>query len=89
MLIGVQRRSHLWPYLGAAMVFLSGYFGLATGFFPYVAPYALTFREAASAPNALALLLTGAAIMLPLILGYTVWVYWLFRGKVSADAGYH
>ena len=89
VLVAVQRRSHLWPYIGAAMVFLSGYLGLAIGFFPYVAPYALTFREAASAENSLALLLTGAAIMLPLILGYTVWVYWLFRGKVSADAGYH
>ena len=71
------------------MVFLAGYLGLAADFFPYVVPYAITYREAASAPNALALMLGGVAIMLPLILGYTAVVYWLFRGKVSADAGYH
>jgi cytochrome bd ubiquinol oxidase subunit II len=76
-------------YFGAVLVFLSGYLGLAVGFIPYVAPYALTFRQAAAADNALALMLGGAAVLLPLILGYTAWVYWLFRGRVSADAGYH
>jgi cytochrome d ubiquinol oxidase subunit II len=35
------------------------------------------------------LMLVGVAIMLPLILGYTAWVYWLFRGKVGGDEGYH
>ena len=87
--VGLLRASHRLPYVGAVMVFLSGYLGLAVSFFPYVVPYALTFREAASADNALALMLVGVAIMLPLILGYTVFVYRLFRGKVSVDAGYH
>jgi len=75
--------------LGAMVVFLSGYLGLAAGFFPYVVPYALDFRQAASADNALALMLVGAAILAPVIVGYTIWVYWLFRGKVTPDAGYH
>ncbi len=87
--LGLKARSHLWPFAGAVMVFLSGYLGLAADFFPYVVPYALTFRDAASAPNALGLMLGGVVVMLPMILGYTVFVYWLFRGKVSADAGYH
>ncbi len=86
---GLVRRSHLWPYVGASLVFLSGYAGLAAGFFPYVAPYALTYRDAAAADNALALMLVGLCIILPMILGYTAWVYWLFRGKVGEDAGYH
>ncbi len=86
---GLRRRSHLTPYVGAILVFLSGYLGLAAGFFPYVAPYALTFRQAASTDSALTLMLVGVGLMLPLILGYTAWVYWLFRGKVGADAGYH
>jgi cytochrome d ubiquinol oxidase subunit II len=38
---------------------------------------------------ALGLMLGEVAILLPAILGYTVWVYWLFRGKVAPDAGYH
>jgi cytochrome d ubiquinol oxidase subunit II len=86
---GLRRHSHGWPFIGALLVFLSGYLGLAVSFFPYVVPYALTFRQAANADNALGLLLVGSAILLPAILGYTAWVYWLFRGKVSADAGYH
>ena len=86
---GLRRRSNLWPYAGAAVVFLSGYLGLAVDFFPYVAPYVLTFREAAAADNALALMFGGLCIILPAILGYTAWVYWLFRGKVGEDAGYH
>jgi cytochrome d ubiquinol oxidase subunit II len=87
--LGLRRQAHRMPFIGAYLVFLSGYLGLAVGFFPNIVPYEMTFRQAANADNALALLLVGAAILLPAILGYTVWVYWLFRGKVGADAGYH
>jgi cytochrome d ubiquinol oxidase subunit II len=89
LVLGLRARLHILPFAGAALVFLSGYLGLAADFFPYVVPYALTFRQAASADNALALILGGVVVLLPAILGYTVFVYWLFRGKVSADAGYH
>ncbi len=74
---------------GALMAFLSGYLGLAVGFMPYVVPYAVTYEQAASSPSALGLMLVGVAILLPFILGYSAWVYWIFRGKVGADAGYH
>ena len=83
------REHHHRPLIGALLLYLSGYLGLAAGFAPFVIPYALTFREAAAADNALALMLAGTAVVLPLILGYTAWVYWVFRGKVTADAGYH
>jgi cytochrome d ubiquinol oxidase subunit II len=86
---GLARRSHGWPFAGAFLVFLSGYVGLAVGFFPNIVPYDMSFREAASPDNALAFMLVGVMILLPAILGYTAWVYWVFRGKVSADAGYH
>ncbi|WP_374469300.1 cytochrome d ubiquinol oxidase subunit II [Phenylobacterium sp.] len=89
LVIGLRRRSHGWPFLGAFLVFLSGYLGLAVGFFPNIVPYDMTFRQAASADNALGFMLVGVLILLPAILGYTAWVYWVFRGKVSADAGYH
>jgi cytochrome d ubiquinol oxidase subunit II len=87
--VGLKRRQHGWPHIGAVLVFLSGYLGLAVGFFPYVVPYALTFRDAASADNALGLMLVGVVILLPVVLGYTGFVYWLFRGKVEPGAGYH
>jgi cytochrome d ubiquinol oxidase subunit II len=87
--LGLRRGSHGLPFAGAVLVFLSGYLGLAAGFFPNIVPYDLTFRQAANADNALALLLVGAAILLPAIVGYSGWVYWIFRGKVTPDAGYH
>ena len=86
---GLWRGSHGWPFVGAVVMFLSGYLGLAASFFPYIAPYQLTFRDAANDPGALGLLLGGLVFILPVILGYTAWVYWVFRGKTAADAGYH
>ncbi|MDB5474962.1 MAG: cydB [Phenylobacterium sp.] len=88
--LALRRRSQVLPFLGTLLVFLSGYLGLAASFFPYVAPYQMTYRQAANPDNTLALLLGGAAILLPAILGYSLWVYWIFRGKVGADAAaYH
>jgi len=86
---GLSRGSHIWPFVGAVVVFLSGYLGLAASFFPYVAPYGLTYRDAANDAGALGLILVGLVFILPVVLGYTVWVYWVFRGKTAADAGYH
>jgi cytochrome d ubiquinol oxidase subunit II len=83
-----KSRSHT-TMIGAMLAFLSGYLGLAVGFLPFIVPYAITYEEAASTPGALKLMLTGTVVMLPLILGYTAWVYWIFRGKVASDAGYH
>ena len=85
---GLGRKAHGWPFAGAILMFLSGYLGLAVGFVPYIVPYVMTFRQAANADNALQLLLIGGAILLPAIVGYSLWVYWIFRGKVG-DAGYH
>jgi cytochrome d ubiquinol oxidase subunit II len=87
--LGLRRKSHALPFAGALLVFLSGYIGLAIGFAPFVVPYELDFREAAAPDNALALMLGGTVVALPLILGYTAYVYWVFRGKVAADAHYH
>ncbi len=85
---GMRARSHRLPFIGGVMVFLSGYAGLAAGFAPYIVPYAIDYRSAAAPDNALALMLAGAAVFLPLTLVYTAWVYWVFRGKVASE-GYH
>jgi cytochrome d ubiquinol oxidase subunit II len=77
------------PYLLAVALFAIGYIGLAVSLFPYIVPFALTPAEAAAADNALAFMLWGAAPLLPLILGYTAYVYWTFRAKVSDDGAYH
>jgi cytochrome d ubiquinol oxidase subunit II len=88
--LAIRRRAHLLAFLGALVVFLSGYLGLAAGFFPYVAPYQMTYRDAANPDNTLGLLLGGAAFLLPAIVGYSLWVYWIFRGKIGPEGAlYH
>jgi cytochrome d ubiquinol oxidase subunit II len=79
---------HIAPFLLAVALFLIGYVGLAISLWPYIVPFAMTPAGAAAADNALALMLWGAAPMLPIILGYTAYVYWIFRAKVGDDA-YH
>ncbi|CAN5134537.1 cytochrome d ubiquinol oxidase subunit II [soil metagenome] len=89
MVMMARRGSHRWPFVGALMVFLSGYLGLAAGFAPYIVPYAFNYRQAAAPDNALGLMLVGTSVILPMILAYSAWVYWIFRGKIDEDAGYH
>lgn len=79
----------LMPYLLAVGLFLVGYLGLAVSLWPYIVPFAMTPAQAAAADVALSFLLWGALPILPLILAYTGYVYWLFRAKVSPDAAYH
>ena len=77
------------PFLFSISIFMLAYAGLIISFYPYIVPYSLSIEEAAAAPNAQALLLAGAVVLLPVIMAYTVYVYWVFRGKVDLDAGYH
>ena len=77
------------PILLAAGIFLSGYLGIAVSLFPYNVPFAKTVWETAARDNALGFLLIGGGVMLPVILGYTIYVYSLFRGKVKPGEGYH
>jgi cytochrome d ubiquinol oxidase subunit II len=81
--------STLTPFLCAVGLFALGYVGLIVSLYPYIVPYALTIHDAAAAPNSQRLLLAGAAILLPLILAHTGYVYWVFRGKTGAGSGYH
>ena len=54
-----------------------------------IVPRAITIHEAAAPDASLAFMLVGAVILLPLILGYTAYSYWVFRGKIDPEAGYH
>jgi cytochrome bd ubiquinol oxidase subunit II len=89
LFVSLKRGDTYLPHFLAGGLFLLGFIGLLVGIYPYMVPYSLSFHEAAAAPNSQGLLLVGAVIMLPIILAYTGYVYWVFRGKVAADAGYH
>ena len=61
----------------------------ASALFPYIVPHTITLWDAASAPESQAFLLLGTLFLLPVILVYTGWSYWVFRGKVRSDFGHH
>ncbi|MCT7373936.1 cytochrome d ubiquinol oxidase subunit II [Chelativorans salis] len=77
------------PFVGSIILFLLGYVGLVISTVPYLVPPHLTFWDAAAAPASQIFLLIGTVFLLPLVLGYTAFVYWVFRGKVSPGEGYH
>jgi cytochrome d ubiquinol oxidase subunit II len=73
----------LVPFMGAVSLFVLGFFGLAYSFYPYVVPDRITIWQAASAPESLFIILIGALVVLPMILAYTAFSYWVFRGKAT------
>lgn len=76
------------PFLLTLALFALCFVGLGISMYPYIVPDAVTIWDAASPASSQGFMLIGAGIMLPLILGYTGWAYWVFRGKVGT-AGYH
>jgi len=77
------------PFLASIVLFLFGYLGLVISTFPYLVPPSLTVWQTAAAPASQIFMLLGTVALLPVILGYIVFVYWLFRGKVREGEGYH
>lgn len=90
---GTERRGRLahdgMPFLCALGLFGLSYAGLGVSMWPLIVPPDITIWQAAAAPSSQLFLLVGAAVLIPVILAYTGYVYWLFRGKVRADQGYH
>ena len=86
---GLARQSEYAPFIGSIVLFLLCYLGLAISTYPYIVPPSITIREAAAVPESQMFTLIGVVFMLPVILGYTVFVYWTFRGKVRPGEGYH
>ena len=76
------------PFLLTLILFGLSMMGLAISMWPDVIPGRVTIWEAAAPERSQIFMLVGAIVMVPMILGYTGWAYWVFRGKVD-DAGYH
>ena len=76
------------PFLGAIGLFILSYIGIAISLYPMIVPHHFTLWQAASSERTQAFLLIGTLVLLPVILMYTGWSYWVFRGKVHNDIGY-
>lgn len=82
-------RAEVLPFAGAILLFVMSYVGIAISLYPMIVPYHFTLWEAASSERTQAFLLVGTLVLLPVIMMYTGWSYWVFRGKVRADTSYH
>jgi cytochrome d ubiquinol oxidase subunit II len=77
------------PFFLSLALFALSYAGLGISMYPYIVPQSITIWQAASPANSQIFMLFGVAVLVPLILGYTAWAYWVFRGKVKPESGYH
>lgn len=71
------------PLVVTSLIFVTSVCGLAYSFFPYIVPEKMTIVEAASAPESLMIILVGALIVLPILIGYTILAYVIFHGKAK------
>lgn len=85
----VRNRSEGTPFVATMALFIFTYLGLLASKWPYVVPPDYTLYDAASARESQLFLLIGVLFVIPVVLGYTAWTYWVFRGKVRAGEGYH
>ncbi|MEL5877232.1 cytochrome d ubiquinol oxidase subunit II [Cereibacter sphaeroides] len=86
---GPARGDDVVPFLCALGFFVLGFVGIGISFYPMMVPPELTIVEAAAPDESLLFTLVGTLVLVPIILTYTAYTYWVFRGKIDADEGYH
>jgi cytochrome d ubiquinol oxidase subunit II len=89
LLRSLKREPNLSPFLAALGLIFLGYAGMAISIWPNIVPPAISIWTASSPPQSQGFTLVGTLFILPFILGYTVWSYYVFRGKVKPGEGYH
>ncbi len=85
----LRRKAEYAPFICGMLLFVTGFAGLAISLWPNIIPYSINLFEAAAAPSSQLFMLVGALVLLPVILGYTAYIYYIFRGKVGHEGGYH
>ncbi|GEK71857.1 MULTISPECIES: cytochrome d ubiquinol oxidase subunit II [Halomonas] len=85
----VQARREGQPFIATLGLFVFTYLGLVVSKWPVIVPPNYTLWDVASAPESQLFLLLGVLFVIPIVLAYTAWSYWVFRGKVRVGEGYH
>jgi cytochrome d ubiquinol oxidase subunit II len=85
----LARRHDVRPFVLTLVLFAITYAGLGVSMWPHLVPQSITIWDAAAPEKSQLFLLFGVAVMIPIILAYTAFAYWIFRGKVEAGHGYH
>lgn len=86
---GLQKSYDAQPFIAALGLFVFTFVGLGISFYPYIVPPTLSIHDAAAPVSSLLFMLPGVVVLVPIIIIYTAYSYWVFRGKVHQDTGYH
>jgi cytochrome d ubiquinol oxidase subunit II len=86
---GLNAGKDAQPFLSALSLFVLCFVGIGISFYPNIVPPGLTIVDAAAPDSSLRFALVGTVVLVPLILGYTAYAYWVFRGKIDPEEGYH
>ena len=89
LLKAIARNAHYTPFLLTLVLIFLGYSGLGISLWPNIIPPSISIWEAAAPPQSQGFMLVGTLFIIPFILGYTFWSYYVFRGKVTHEDGYH
>ncbi|MEO6566168.1 MAG: cytochrome d ubiquinol oxidase subunit II [Casimicrobiaceae bacterium] len=89
LLRSLRGEPHAGPFMLTLVLVFLGYSGLGISLWPNIVPPGISIWEASSPPQSQGFALVGALLIIPMILFYTAWSYWVFRGKVEATDGYH
>ncbi|ATP46789.1 cytochrome d ubiquinol oxidase subunit II [Pseudomonas kermanshahensis] len=89
LLKAVARNANYTPFLLTLVLIFLGYSGLGISVWPNIIPPSISIWDAAAPPQSQGFMLVGTLFILPFILGYTFWSYYVFRGKVTHEDGYH
>ena len=87
--IGLRRGQDTIPFLASLGLFVLSFIGLGISFYPMIVPPGLSIWQAAAPNSSLAFLSAGSFVLIPIILIYTAFSYYVFRGKIAHDSGYH
>jgi cytochrome bd ubiquinol oxidase subunit II len=89
LVLAVHDRRQVEPFAATLTLFVLCYVGLGISLYPNIVPPSISIWDAAAPDNSLAFLLAGTVVLVPIILAYTAYSYWVFRGKVDTEGGYH
>ncbi len=89
LFFGLKLGKDTQAFVAALGLFVFTFIGLLISFFPYIVPPSLSIHDAAAPEISLKFMLPGVLVLVPIIVAYTAYSYWVFRGKVDPEAGYH
>ena len=89
LLRSLEQRQDARPFVLTLVLFVLTYAGLGISMYPFIVPQSITIWQAAAPEKSQLFMLVGVAILVPMIIAYTAFAYWVFRGKVDPETGYH